>query len=157
MLARSASYLLALSLIAQSASDFAQAAETEIFLIDRPASEIAHSISARSEGTVDQALADLKEETKTYITFHEEEHAVIFVVREPVKVGSRIRTEHQFTRPSTGALKPYRFDYTVSENDLSNPLIIVNRSHAGGRGGSIEYRIYLEGELVGSLEVSIGQ
>lgn len=83
----------------------------------------------------------------------EVERTVLFVFREPPRAGSSITVEHQFWRPWAQNLSPYRFTYKVHK---SQPYFIIeNRTQAGGSGGTITYRIFLDGKKLAEKVVRI--
>jgi len=70
--------------------------------------------------------------------------------------GAEIHVTHQFQRHQNGqlvSLEPYVFRYRVAED--SNPLVVINKSQAGGGDGYLIYRLYVGDELAAIKRVEI--
>lgn len=91
--------------------------------------------------------------SKNSIPSNETPHSVLFVFRDAPAPGTEIITEHQFRRPGMGKLSPYRFPYYVKE--AAPYYVIENSSQAGGRGGTITYSVFVNGERVAKKKVRI--
>jgi hypothetical protein len=131
------------------------AQQVEVFLVARSADGIAKSLRKQSEALALKAIVQLKGSATSSITSNEREHTVVFFANRKLPIGTQIRIEHQFTRPGMGKLHPYVMNYKIDSTNQSIPFVTLNKSKAGGRGGSIEYRIYLNGKLSGSETVKI--
>jgi hypothetical protein len=81
------------------------------------------------------------------------ERTVLFVFREPPRPGSRIEIRHQYWRPWARNLAPYVFSYRLQD---SQPFVVIeNRTQAGGSGGTITYKVFVDGHLIGEKTIQI--
>jgi hypothetical protein len=133
-----------------------EANSNSIHLLAALPERISRDLAKQTDKTIESEIGRLNSEyERNYITSNERHHTTLFVFRQPLKPGTRIRTEHQFTRPGMGRLTPFQFYYTVSEESATEPFIIVNRTNAGGRGGTITYRAYVNRKKVAETVVKI--
>lgn len=78
---------------------------------------------------------------------------VLFVFREAPQIGARIIIHHQFWRPWAQNLQPYVFEYNV---DSYYPYFIIeNITKAGGSGGTITYKIFMDGVELNTKKIRI--
>lgn len=127
-----------------------------IYLLAAAPDKVSAILAKQTDQTIMSAVQSLTAEfQRENITSDERYHSALFVFRQPLKAGTRIRTEHQFTRPGQGSLRPYQFYYTVSKQSTTDPYLIINRTNAGGIGGTITYRAYIDRKKVAETVVSI--
>lgn len=155
VIARWLAVSLLINLFAIAGAVNSRAAQVAVFLIARPADGIAKSLRKQTEAAAPKAIAQLKSLSTSSITSNEREHTVVFYASRKLPIGTRIKIEHQFTRPGMGKLAPYVMTYQINAANQSTPFVILNKSKAGGSGGTITYRIYLNGKLSGSSTVRI--
>ncbi len=148
---------LAMFLISEQSLAQSRASVT-IHLLAASPERISRDLRKQTDETVLREINRLKSKyERRYISYDERHHSVIFVFHQPLRVGTRIRTEHQFARPRSGKLKPYRFNYRVKKSSPTEPYILLNLAHAGGRGGTITYRAFVNRRLAATKTVSIGR
>lgn len=79
----------------------------------------------------------------------ERPYTVIFVLDKPISSSSSIVTEHQFERMINGKmtmLPPFKRPKEVNEDTPS--LVAIDEISAGGRGGFIHHRLFVDGKLI---------
>lgn len=113
-------------------------------------SERLEAIQARGP---DNVIEQIRKADVQSIPGNEKLFSVLYVFRESPAVGTKIRTEHQFWRPWAKRLSPYKFNYDVQS---SEPFFVIeNRVRAGGKGGHITFKVFVDFELVGKRRIDI--
>jgi hypothetical protein len=129
-----------------------------IYLLKRRPGQVASALQKQTAGTVLAQINRLRKYERQYITLNEAQHSVVYVFHSDLPIGTKIRTEHQWYKLPKGWFRPSRFGYVITENNAAQPLVIVNMSRSGGtRGGTLNYRAYIDGKLIAEKAVSLGR